>query len=93
LHGCAFLATLSRVERVFKLFDNLSSYWNIFSFDAVNVDFALFKTFKRNNFSLSNERLKLSAPLKNFVYHADEGIFEFNFYFTHDTFVLTVFAA
>jgi len=78
---------------VFKLLDNLSSYWNIFSFDAVNVDFALFKTFKRNNFSLSYERLQLSAPLKNFVYHADEGIFEFNFYFTHDTFVLTVFTA
>ena len=78
---------------MFKLLDNLSSDWNIFSFDAVNVDFALFKTFKRNNFSLSDERLKLSAPLKNFVYHADEGIFEFNFYFTHDTFVLTVFTA
>ena len=76
-----------------KLLDNLSSDWNIFSFDAVNVDFALFKTFKRNNFSLSDERLKLSAPLKNFVDHADEGIFEFNLNFAHDTFVLTVLTA
>ena len=78
---------------MFKLFDNLSSDWNIFSFDAVNVDFALFKTFKRNDFSLSDERLKFSAPLKNFVDHADEGIFEFNLHFTYDTFVLTVLTA
>lgn len=78
---------------MFKLFDNFSSDWNIFSFDAVNVDFAFFKTFKRNNFSLSDERLKFSAPLKNFVDHADEGIFEFNLHFTHDTFVLTVLTA
>ena len=78
---------------MFKLFYNLSSNWNIFSFDAVNVDFALFKTFKRNDFSLSDEWFKLSAPLKNFVDHADEGIFEFNLHFTHDTFVLTVLTA
>lgn len=78
---------------MFKLFDNLSSDWNIFSFDAVNVDFAFFKAFKRNNFSLSYERLKLSATLKKFVDYADERIFEFNLNFTHDTFVLTALTA
>jgi hypothetical protein len=78
---------------MFEFIDNLSSNGNIFAFDAVDIYFAFFKAFKRYDFSLSDEWLKLPASLKNFVDQTDERIFHFNLNLTHYTFVLTVLAA